>query len=147
MFKKILFFLFIFIGISLSQGYDETIDSYTMTFVKMDPGYILYEGSEIDTLIGDKALTFAWVNGEPSTPSYSTPNSGTMTAMVIVNDPSIWSSGTAMVTRDIILETGMYEVSMFCEDVEGNKSRNSLPLYLDIRHPTARVIINFRVLK
>ena len=129
MFKKIMLILVILTGVAFSQGYDETIDSYTIFFRQCDQPAIIYEGAEIDTIVGDTSLTFAWENGQIGDPSYYTLNVGVMTAMVILNDPSIWVSGSAVATRDIVLDTGMYECTVIAEDELANRSGYSFPFY------------------
>ena len=144
--KKLILFLLIAVS-CFSQGYDETIDSYTFYFLQTEDPVIQCPGSVTTSVEGDAVLTFAWENGTPETPPYITPNTGTYTAMVVLNDPSLWTSGSAVVARDVVLESGLYEVTLICADVEGNQSGHSEPLYLDITHKTARVIINLRVIE
>ena len=143
--KKLILFLLI-AGSCFAQGYDETIVDYTMFFLDMNEPYTI-ESSAVTTVInGDTSLIFAWENGVGNELPYITPNIGSYTAIVVVNDPSIWVSGSAVVTRDVIFPTGMYEVSLQCSDEAGYSSSHSLPFYLDIRHQTARIQINFRTL-
>ena len=129
----------------MAQGYDETIDSYQMYFLKIETGTPI-AGAQTTSVVGDTSLVFAWENGTETTPPYVTQIAGSYTAMVMVNDPSIWTSGSAVVTRDIILPSGTFEITITAMDEAGYESGHSQPIYLDVKHKTAKVQVNFRIM-
>ena len=133
-------------GEALSQGYDETISWYDINFYKVTSGEPL-PGSQFITIKSDTSLTFSWENGTDATPGYITQLIGSIAHIIkITNDPSLWVSGSLVVTRDVILDNGLYELTVDCEDDEFNRSGHSQPIYIDIKRQTARVIINFKAL-
>ena len=143
---KTLSILFLLVSLCFSQGYDETISWYDINFYKVTSGTPL-PGAQFITIKGDTSLTFSWENGTKDTPGYVTQLIGSIEHIIkITNNSSLWVSGSLVVTRDVILDGGLYEITVDCEDDELNRSDHSQPIYIDIGRQTARVTINFRVL-
>ena len=144
--RYIILTLLLISSLCYAQGYDETIDFYTMHFLKVESGTMV-SGSQMTSVVGDTALIFSWENGTELTPGYVTQLTGTYTILPpIDNIPSMWTAGSALLTRNIVLPSGLYEITLTCTDVAKFTSDHSQPIYLNVSHKTAKVQINFKVL-
>ena len=141
---KTILFVVLLVSLTFAQGYDAEIAWYDMNFYKVISGTPVV-GAQMTEIDKDTSLTFMWENGTENTPGYISQLVREEPIIIKVNnDPSIWVSGSAVVTRDIILSDGLYEVTVDCSDLAGNMSGHSEPIYLNVNKPKAKVVINFR---
>ena len=125
--------------------YDPSIEWYDINFFKVTSGTPV-SGAYHYTITSDTSLTFAWESGDESTPAYITQLVGEMViTLAVSNSPTLWVDGSASVTRDIVMDSGLYEITVDCGDINGNTSGYSQPIYLEIMKPSAKVVINLRI--
>ena len=127
--------------VCLFGQYDAEISSYTIYWNKLSEG----EPIITDTFYSDTTVTFLWERGGTGS-GYVSPYTGTIVnAMVIVNTPTIWTDSTAAVARDIILDNGIYEVTVTESDIYNNSSGHSEPLFIQVAKSVARIQVRLRL--
>ena len=123
--------------------YNAEISSYTIYWNKLDAGH---EPIVTDTFHSDTVVTILWERGPVTGTPYVSPYTGEIVnAMVVVNSPTIWTDNTGGVARDVILENGLYEVTMEEHDIYSNSSGLSEPLFIQVAKSVARLQINLRL--
>ena len=138
---KALIILLMLCGLCFGQ-YIEEISSYNVYWNKLDAGQ---SPVLTDTFHSDTVITMLWERGGVG-PGYVSPYAGSIVnAMVIVNSPTIWTDNTAGISRDIILENGIYEVTLTESDMYNNESGHSDPLFIQVAKSVARLQINLRL--
>ena len=119
------------------------VSSYNIYWNKLDAGQT---PTVTDVFKTDTVITMLWERGDAATPPYISPYTGTLAnAMVIVNSPTIWTDNIAAVARDIILDNGIYEVTVTESDIYNNESGPSNPMFIAVAKKIARIQINLRL--
>ena len=138
---KALLILLALVSFSFAQ-YDAEISSYNIYWNKLSEG----EPILTDTFYSDTVVTMLWERGVGTESPYISPYIGTIVnAMVIVNSPTLWTDNTAAVARDIILENGIYEVTVTESDIYNNESGHSQPMFIQVAKSVAHIQINVRL--
>ena len=123
--------------------YDAEVSSYTIFWNKLDAGQ---SPVITDTFKSDTSVTMLWERGDGTEAPYVSPYTGTIAiATVIVNTPVLWTDDTAAIVRDIILDNGIYEVTVTEDDVYNNQSGHSQPIFIQVAKSVAKVQINLRL--
>ena len=119
------------------------VSSYNIYWNKLDAGQT---PTVTDVFKTDTVITMLWERGNAATPPYVSSYTGTLAnAMVIVNSPTIWTGNIAAVGRDVILENGIYEVTVTESDIYNNESGPSNPMFIAVAKKIARIQINLRL--
>ena len=122
--------------------YDAEVSSYNIYWNKLSSG----EPIVTDTFHSDTVITMLWERGDGTEVPYVSPYTGTIViAMVVVNSPTIWTDNTAAVARDIVLDNGIYEVTVTESDIYNNESGPSNPMFIQVAKSVARIQINVRL--
>lgn len=144
---KLLVILLIVCGFFLcvcNAQYLPEVSSYTIYWNKLDAGQ-----SPIitNTFVSDTSVNILWERGDGTQSPYISPYTGTIVnAMVIVNDLTLWSGGDiASISRDIILNNGIYEVTVTESDIYENECGHSEPLFILVSKVVAKIQINIRI--
>jgi len=118
------------------------VSSYNIYWNKLSEGEPIFT----DTFYSDTVITMLWERGVGTESPYISPYIGTIVnAMVIVNSPTLWTDNTAAVARDIILENGIYEVTVTESDIYNNESGHSQPMFIQVAKSVAHIQINVRL--
>ena len=124
--------------------YIPEVSSYNIYWNKLDAGQ---EPPVITaTFKSDTVITMLWERGDGTELPYETPYTGEIVnSMVVVNTPTIWTDVTAAVARDIILDNGLYEVTITESDLYENESGHSEPMFIQVTKKIARIQVKLRL--
>ena len=138
---KSIILTFLLICFAYAQ-YIPEISSYNLYWNKLSEG----EPIITDTFHSDTVITILWERGDGTETPYISPYIGTVvSAMVIVNSPTLWTDNTAAVVRDIILENGIYEVTITESDIYNKESAHSQPMFIQVAKQVARIQVRLRI--
>ncbi len=152
---KVFYIIFLLVGLCFSQGYDETINWFDLNFFLVEGGTIVETAQNI-TVTKDTSLSFSWETKEANlvTPFITNAIGSIKRIIKIINTESLWTAGTANVSRDIVLENGLYEITMDLEEMmpnpvtgvlEPKMSGLSWPLYINVIKKKAKLVINLSI--
>ncbi len=123
--------------------YSTDVESYVLYWNKIN------KNTDVSyfEVVRDTTLSFGWERGDVGDTTAYVPLYGLniQYTMVFPNDSSMWNVDTAVVSRDLQISNGLYELIVTEKDIWEYESGYSNPLYIYIRKKFVRVQINLRV--
>ncbi len=139
---KYLFLLLFAFGVHAQ--YLEDVSEYILHFNQVEDVNVIP-----DTLINvnEIALTFSWERGPEGVTPYISPYTPlSIDSAVVINTQEMWGGGfTATYANEIILNNGLYEVTVSEKTIEDELGSPSEPLFIGVTCIRARIMIRFEV--